>query len=64
MGKHVKFPITEEEMLKCMNLMDELWQSTCAFAAVDGCHIAVKCPSEGQKHTESSIISRTSIPLS
>ncbi len=46
-GKHVKFPRTEEEMLKCMNLMEELWQSTRAFAAVDGCHIAVKCPPGG-----------------
>lgn len=43
------FQQLKKKIQKCMGLKEELWQSTCAFAVVDGCHIAVKCPLEGQK---------------
>ena len=44
---HVQFPQTEEEISKTMNEMESLWQCTCAYAAVDGCHIPCKCPPGG-----------------
>ena len=28
--------------------MEELWQFPCSWAAVDGCHIPIKCPPGGQ----------------
>ena len=45
--KHVKFPQTEEEISISMNEMESLWQSTCSYAAVDGCHIPIKYPPGG-----------------
>ena len=27
--------------------MNVQWQFSCAFAAVDGCHLSIKCPSGG-----------------
>ena len=32
------------EEMKEMEEMDEEWQFTCAFAAIYGCHISIKCP--------------------
>ncbi len=42
--ENVKFPSTEEMMTKSINLMETFWQASYLFAAVDGCHISIKCP--------------------
>ena len=44
-GKH--FPTTLPELKESMALFDEIWQFPCAFGAVDGCHLPIKCPSGG-----------------
>ena len=30
-----------------MTSFEELWQFPCCFAAVDGCHLPIKCPRGG-----------------
>ena len=41
------FPQNQEELNKAMELMDEEWQFPCAYAAIDGCHIPIRCPPGG-----------------
>ena len=41
------FPENANELRRKMKEMDEEWQFTCAFAAIDGCHISIKCPAGG-----------------
>ena len=41
------FPQNANELRRKMEEMDEEWQFTCAFAAIDGCHISIKCPAGG-----------------
>ena len=45
--KHVRFPQTSEELKRAVNHMERMWQCTCAFAAVGGTHIPIKCPPGG-----------------
>lgn len=45
--KHM--PKTEEDFKNKMLDMDESWQFTCCSAAIDGCHIPIKCPSGGME---------------
>ena len=42
-------PKTEEEFRKKILDMEEFWQFPCCWAAVDGCHIPIKCPPGGQE---------------
>ncbi|XP_065069830.1 uncharacterized protein LOC135694882 [Rhopilema esculentum] len=41
-------PKTEDEFQSKILDMEELWQFPCSWAAVDGCHIPIKCPPGGQ----------------
>ena len=41
------FPQNQEELNRAMELMDEEWQFPCAYAAIDGCHIPIRCPPGG-----------------
>ena len=41
------FPKTEAQFKDKLEEMDVQWQFSCAFAAVDGCHLPIKCPSGG-----------------
>ena len=43
------FPKTENEFREAMITMEEHWQLPCAFGAIDGCHIPLKCPPGGQQ---------------
>ena len=40
-------PKTREDFKKKMLDMEEFWQFPCCWAAVDGCHIPLKCPPGG-----------------
>ena len=42
------FPSNEGEFLDKMVEFESLWQFPCCFAAIDGCHIPIKCPSGGR----------------
>ena len=42
-------PKTREEFKKKMLDMEEFWQFPCCWAAIDGCHIPMKCPPGGQE---------------
>ena len=42
-------PKTREEFKKKMLDMEEFWQFPCCWAAIDGCHIPMKCPAGGQE---------------
>ena len=44
-AKH--FPKTEAQFKDKLEEMDVQWKFPCAFAAVDGCHLPIKCPSGG-----------------
>ena len=44
---HSKFPVSEEQFRECIEAMDQEWQFPAAFAAIDGCHLPIKCPSGG-----------------
>ena len=46
-GKH--FPSSKEDFLSGMTDFEQLWQFCYAFAAIDGCHIPIKCPPGGRK---------------
>lgn len=41
------FPSTEKEMKEKIIDMEEMWQFPVCWAAVDGCHIPIKCPDGG-----------------
>ena len=41
------FPTSEDEIQHVMGKFGEEWQFPCAFAAVDGSHLPVKCPNGG-----------------
>ena len=41
------FPSSEQQMREKIIDMEELWQFPCCWAAVDGCHISIKCPDGG-----------------
>ena len=45
--EQVKFPTNEEDINESINSMEQLWQASCAFAAVDGCHISITSPPGG-----------------
>ena len=40
-------PKTQDDFKKKMLDMDEFWQFPCCWAAIDGCHIPIKCPPGG-----------------
>ena len=40
-------PKTQDDFMKKMLDMDEFWQFPCCWAAIDGCHIPIKCPPGG-----------------
>lgn len=40
-------PQTEEEFKQTVLDMQEFWQFPCCWAAIDGCHIPMKCPPGG-----------------
>ena len=42
LSKH--FPKDKEQFKEKMFDMEELWQFPCCWAAIDGCHIPLKCP--------------------
>ena len=42
-------PQSREGFEKKILDMDECWQFPCCWAAVDGCHIPIKCPCGGQE---------------
>ena len=44
-NKHM--PKTEEDYKTKMVDMEEMWQFPCCWAAIDGCHIPIKCPPGG-----------------
>ena len=44
-SKHM--PTCATEFLSKIHDMQELWQLPCAWAALDGCHIPIKCPPGG-----------------
>ena len=41
------FPEGEAHYKETMLNMEELWQFPCAWAAVEGCHLPLKCPASG-----------------
>ena len=41
------FPSNEAEVKEKMLDMEQLWQFPCAWGAVDGCHLPIKCPVGG-----------------
>ena len=41
------FPSNLLELEESMTSFEELWQFPCCFAAVDGCHLPIKCPIGG-----------------
>ncbi|CAB4044771.1 Hypothetical predicted protein [Paramuricea clavata] len=43
------FPLTEEHMKEKIIDMEDIWQFPRCWAAVDGCHISIKCPDGGAK---------------
>ena len=43
---HVKFPNTKS-VQSLINEMNDAWQFPGAYAAIDGCHISIKCPPGG-----------------
>ena len=43
------FPKTGDEFREAMITMEEHWKFPCAFGAIDGCHIPLKCPPGGQQ---------------
>ena len=45
-------PTCETEYLGEVHGMQELWQFPCAWAAVDGCHIPIKCPNKTKTQNE------------
>ena len=45
----VHMPKTEDEFKEKILYMEELWQFPFSWAAVDGCHIPVKCPPGGSE---------------
>jgi hypothetical protein len=44
-SKHL--PTNQEMFINKMVDMEEFWQFPCCWAAVDGCHIPIKCPPGG-----------------
>ena len=40
-------PKTQDDFTKKMSDMEEFWQFLCCWAALDGCHIRIKCPFGG-----------------
>ena len=44
-AKH--FPVDETQFKEKVLDMEEHWQFPCCWAAVDGCHIPIKCPAGG-----------------
>ena len=44
-SKHL--PANQEMFMNKMVDMEEFWQFLCCWAAVDGCHIPIKCPPGG-----------------
>ena len=40
-------PKTQDDFKEKMLDMDEFWQFPCCWAAIDGCHIPIKCPPGG-----------------
>lgn len=44
-SKHL--PTNQEMFINKMVAMEEFWQFPCCWAAVDGCHIPIKCPPGG-----------------
>ena len=44
-SKH--FPKNQQQFKEKMLDMEELWQFPCCWAALDGCHIPLKCPDGG-----------------
>ena len=43
------FPKTKEQFQDCISDFEELWQFPYAFAAIDGCHLPIKCPPGGRE---------------
>ena len=41
------FPKSEKMFIDKMVYTEEFWQFSCCWAAVDGCHISIKCPPGG-----------------
>ena len=41
------FPRDEEQLIVKMEEMEQEWQFPYAYAAIDGCHIPIKCPAGG-----------------
>ena len=41
----IHFPKTNDEFKEKLQDMDTEWQFSCAFAAIDGSHLPIKCPS-------------------
>ena len=41
------FPSSQEHVKEKIMDMEEIWQFPCCWAAVDGCHISIKCPDGG-----------------
>ena len=43
------FPTTENDFKEAIIDMEQLWQFSYAFAAIDGCHLPIKCPPGGRE---------------
>ena len=41
------FPTSDDEIRHVMGKFGEEWQLPCAFAAIDGSHLSIKCPNGG-----------------
>ena len=45
-------PHSEQEFKNKIIDMEEMWQFPCCWAALDGCHIPIKCPPGGQESSK------------
>ena len=43
----IHFPTLEERFEEKNIEMEERWQFTCCYSAIDGCYISIKCPAGG-----------------
>ena len=42
-------PLSEDDFRQKILDMEEMWQFPCCWAAIDGCHIPLKCPPGGME---------------
>ena len=50
--KFVILPESEDQTLRAIFKIENMWQFPGAFGGIDGCHIPVKCPHGGNEARE------------